>query len=233
MSLLEFDRVDKFFGHGVGSRVALREVSLRIEPGESVAVWGRRRSGRSTLLRVAAGIERPDAGIVRFEGHDLGARRSHVLGSGIAYCRKTFRASEGELVLDHLTIGQLARGVSPSDAWKRAREALETADCAGCASRRPTELDGAETMHVAIARAIALRPRLLLVDEPTIGVELRARDRILLLLDSLAEDGMAVLRTTGESACLTGCRPLMISEGELRGASAGELAPVVPLRKSA
>lgn len=233
MSLLEFDHVDKSFGRGVGSRTALRDVSLRIEPGEAVTVWGRRRSGRSTLLRVAAGIEQPDGGAVRFEGRDLTARGPAVLGSGIAYCRKTFRPSEGELIVDHLTIGLLARGVSPSVASTRAHEALERADCSACASRRPGELDGGETMRVAIARAISLAPRLLLVDEPTIGVDLLARDSILLLLHSLARDGMAILSSTGESSCLTGSRALTLSEGELRGTSAAELASVVPLRRSA
>ncbi len=233
MTLLEFEGVAKSFGRGVQRRVALRNVSLEIAQGEIVAVWGMRRSGRSTLLRVAAGIEQPDAGVVRFEGRDLAERGCDVLGAGIAYCRKSFRRSEGELVIDHLTVGQLARGVPPALAWRRARAALERTGTASCANRRPNELDSAEGMQVAIARAIALQPKLLLVDEPTIGIDLLARDAILLLLRSLADDGLAVLSSTGESTGLTGARALSLSDGELHGVPARGLAPVIPLRRSA
>jgi ABC-type multidrug transport system ATPase subunit len=233
MSLLELDCVGKAFGRGAQRRVVLRNVSLELAAGEVVAVWGMRRSGRSTLLRVAAGIEQPDGGTVRYDGADLAARGGDVLGGGIGYCRKSFRRSEGELVIDHLTVGQLARGVAPALAWKQARAALERTGAAACATRRPNELDGAESVQVAIARAIALQPRVLLVDEPTIGVDLLARDTILLLLRSLADDGLAVLMSTGESTGLTGSRALSLSDGELHGVPAKDLAPVIPLRRSA
>ena len=125
MSLLALEHVEKAYGSGSGRHVVLRDVSLEIEAGEMVAVWGLRRSGRSTLLRVAAGIEAPDAGSVRFEGHDLRGRSRgrEALGEQIGYCRKTFRPSEGRLVIDHLIVGQLARGERPrtrrpARAWR-------------------------------------------------------------------------------------------------------------------
>ena len=92
MSLLALEHVEKAYGSGSGRHVVLRDVSLEIEAGEMVAVWGLRRSGRSTLLRVAAGIEAPDAGSVRFEGHDLRGRSRgrEALGEQIGYCRKSW-----------------------------------------------------------------------------------------------------------------------------------------------
>jgi ABC-type sugar transport system ATPase subunit len=232
MSLLELERVSKCYGR-LNERVALRDVSLQIEAGEMVAVWGMRRSGRSTLLRIAAGVEPPDTGVVRFEGHDLSDRRGERLGDGIGYCRRTFRPSEGQLVRDHLIVGLLARGVSLSLAASRARAALERVEMGRCATLRPSELDCAEAVRVAIARALAFAPRLLLIDEPTIGVDMLARDGILLLLQSLAQEGMAILASTGESPGLSGARALTLSEGELHGRRARELATVVPLRRSA
>jgi|CZKG01.1.fsa_nt_gi ABC-type multidrug transport system ATPase subunit len=233
MSLLELEHVEKSYGRGPCTQTVLRDVCLEVEAGEIVAVWGMRRSGRSTLLRVAAGIEPPNAGTVRFDGRDLRDRRCEVLGGDIAYCRKTFRPSEGAVTLDHLTVGQLARGVTPSVAISRARAALERAGAEACAARRPGELDGEECVRVAVARALALDPRVLLIDEPTIGVEMLARDGILTLLRSLADDGMAIVRTTGETTGLSGARALTLSEGELHGESRRRLAPVLPLRRSA
>jgi ABC-type multidrug transport system ATPase subunit len=233
MALLELDHVEKSFGRGPYKQTALRDVCLEIEAGEMIAVWGLRRSGRSTLLRVIAGIELPDAGVVRFAGRDLRDRHCEVLGGEIAYCRKTFRASEGDVTLDHLAVGQLARGVAPSLALSRARAALERAGAEACAARRPSELDCAECVRVAVARALVLQPSVLLIDEPTVGVDLLARDEILTMLRSLADDGMALVSTTGETTGLSGARALTLSEGELHGGPRRELAPVVPLRRSA
>jgi ABC-type multidrug transport system ATPase subunit len=233
MSLLELRSVSKRYGRGTRQRIALTDVSLDVEPGEIVSVWGRRRSGRSTLLRVAAGIETPDSGTVCFEGRDLRGRCGEMLGRGIGYCRTTFHASEGDAVLDHLTVGQCARGVTPQAAAERAREALQRAGALACTSLRPGELDCDELVRVAIARALVLEPRLLLIDEPTIGVDPLARDAILLLLQSLARQGIAVLASTGESTGLSGARALALSDGELHGRSAPELAPVVHLRRPA
>jgi ABC-type sugar transport system ATPase subunit len=233
MSLLELRRVSKRYGRGARERTALKDVSLEINAGELVSVWGRRRSGRSTLLRVAAGVEPADAGSVRFDGRELSGRRGEMLGAGIGYCRTTFHASEGEVVLDHVLVGQYARSVSPPLACARARTALERTGVERCAAQRPGELDCEEAVRVAIARAIALQPRLLLIDEPTIGVDVLARDGILLLLQSLAGEGIAVLTTTGESTGLSGARALSLSDGELHGAPPRELATVVTLRRHA
>ncbi len=233
MSLLELRRVSKRYGRGMRERVALKNVSLQVDAGELVSVWGRRRSGRSTLLRVAGGVEAPDEGMVCFDGRELSGRCGEMLGHSIGYCRTTFQASEGEAVLDHVMVGQYAHGISPSLAEVRARAALERAGAQRCAARRPGELDCDEIVRVAIARALALDPRLLLVDEPTIGVDLLARDGILLLLQSLAREGTAVLMSTGEATGLSGARALTLSDGELHGAPARELAAVVPLRRPA
>lgn len=232
MSLLELEHVGKCYGR-LNEHVVLRDVSLQIEAGEMVAIWGTRRSGRSTLLRVAAGIETPDTGAARFEGRDLGDHRDQVLGDGIGYCRRTFRASEGRLVLDHLIVGLIARGVPLSQAASRACAALERAEVCCCAALRPVELDRAEAVRAAIARALVLEPKLLIIDEPTIGVDLLARDGILMLLHSLARDGVAILASTGDSPGLSGARALTLSDGELHGPKARELATIVPLRRSA
>jgi ABC-type multidrug transport system ATPase subunit len=237
MSLLELRNVGRRYGDGPRERVALRDVSLALDAGELVAVLGMRRSGRSTLLRVAAGVEMPDTGVVSFAGRDLAHRRGEDLGGEIGYCRRTFHPAEGETVLEQLIVGQLTRGAPAIQARLYARSALKRVGAEQCAAFTPGDLNGAEVVRVAIARALVFRPKVLVIDEPTIGVDLLERDQILLLLRSLANDGIAVLISTGEGTCLSGAdRALSLGDGELRGSLVPELASVTqlhPLRRPA
>jgi ABC-type multidrug transport system ATPase subunit len=232
MSLLALDNVAKRYGSGAGVRIALRNVSFALESGELVVVWGRRRSGRSTLLRVAAGIERPDSGLICLEGQDI--RRSSTNGlETIAYCRTAFAPAEGQLMIDQLVLGQLSRGVAPGTARDRAREALRRVDAEYLLPLRPADLDPTERVRAAIARGLVRQPRLLVIDEPTIGIDLLDRAGILSLLRSLADRGIAVLTSTADAAGLENAdRALTLSDGELTGSAAPERATVIPLRRA-
>lgn len=235
MALLELERVSKRFGRGSGERIALQDVTLELDTGELVGVWGRRRSGRSTLLRVAAGIERPDEGIVRMQGRGLAGPRPEELRAQARFCRRTFRAAEGNTVLEQLITGQLVRGASLDQAHVHARRALARVGAQHSASLRPGDMDGAEAIRVAIARAIVREPKLLVIDEPTLGVDLPVRDEILALLRGLANEGIAVLYSVTDTAGLTGSdRALSLAKGSLSGElSTPGLAPVVSLRRAA
>ena len=234
MSLLALENVCKCYRDGPRERVVLQNTSLELEAGELVVVWGMRRSGRSTLLRVAAGVEAPDTGVVRFEGRDVAGRVDGVLGDGIGYCRKALRWTEGQGVLDQVLVSLLVRGISPAAAEKRAREALRLSGAERLAGLQLRDLDSAETARVALARTLALSPRLLIVDEPTSGVDLLERDGILSLLRRLADDGIAVLASASESTELAGAdRALALSDGELRGALQPQLASIVALHPPA
>jgi ABC-type lipoprotein export system ATPase subunit len=229
MSLLELERVSKRRRGSPAQRDVLREVSLELDSGEYVVIWGLRGSGRSTLLSVAAGIEDPDSGAVRFQGTDLAQLRGHALGEGIGYCHKRLRG-EGEGILEDVMMGLLARGVPSPQARSRAYGALERAGVQDQALAVPGDLDACGAVRVALARTLALQPRLLVIDEPTTGVELTERDGILLLLRSLANEGIAVLASSMEPTGLSGAdRTLALSDGELRGALKPSLGTVVPL----
>jgi ABC-type multidrug transport system ATPase subunit len=226
--------VSKSYSDRGRERFALRDVSLQIEAGELVVVWGLRRAGRSTLMRVAAGIESPDSGAVRFEGRDLADHGESLLGAEIGYVQKRLRSGEWQTALDEAMVGVLAHGVGPTEARARASAALERVDAARWAGLQLGELDSAETVRVALARTLALRPRLLVIDDPVKGVELIDRDAILLLLRSLADEGTAVLASALDVTALSGAdRALALGDGELRGDLGGKLAPVLPLRQAA
>lgn len=232
--LLELEHVGKSYSRG--SRVALDDVSLVIDAGEMVTVWGERRSGRSTLLRIAAGIEAPDTGVVRFAGRDATERGGVMFGGGVSYCRREFRLYRGPTVLDQLMASQLARRVSQSAALTHAWRALERVDAGWCATLIATELKIEETVRVAVARALTSDPRLIVVDEPTIGVDSLKRDNILELLRTLADNGIAILASAGDGTELLGAdRVLSLSKGKLHGELTPSLASVndLSLRRQA
>jgi ABC-type ATPase involved in cell division len=229
VSLLSLQGVGKRYRRGRREYVALRDVSLSVEHGELVCVLGPRKSGRSTLLRIAAGLELPDDGVVQFEGVDLSSVSS-AIGRRIAYCRTSFSELEGERVLDHVATGLLARAAALPSARRSAEDVLSRMGVAGCAHLRPHELDGAECVRVGIARAMIASPTLLVIDEPTIMVGQLESDPILRLLRTIADDGVAVLMSTADAMCLSGVdRAMSLDEGELRGEVQSSKADVIPL----
>jgi ABC-type lipoprotein export system ATPase subunit len=232
MSMLELEGIYKRCADAGGERIVLRDVSLEADPGELVVVWGLRRSGRSTLLRVAAGIEPTDAGVVRFDGHDLANQGERLLGDGIGYCQKTLRFTDGQSALDHAMVGLLSRWVSPATAGDRTPKTPRRAGAGECAEMMQRDLSNAEAVRVALARTLTLQPRMIVIDEPVKGVELTDRDGILSLLRSLADEGITVLASTGESTGLSQAdRGLVLGDGELRGAPTQQPATVLPLRR--
>lgn len=234
MSLLELEHVVRTCAHGVHRRAVLRDVSLRIDAGEMVTILGERRSGRSTLLRIACGIEPIDGGVVRFRGTNLRSRRARTLGEGIGYCSRAVHTMEGRLVLDELMAGQLARGIPAALSRQRAVDALQQVGAPHCAVRLLHDLDPAEAVRVSLARSLALSPALIVIDEPVKGVDLLERDEVLRVLRGIADSGVAVLMSAGEATALSGAdRALVLADGLLRGSLAPELAQVLPLRRHA
>jgi energy-coupling factor transporter ATP-binding protein EcfA2 len=234
MTLLEFREVCKRTGYAGREVVVLDRATLRIDAGELVALWGLRHSGRTTLLRLAAGIDAPESGTVRFDGRDLAEHNEDLLGSEISYCQEPFRDAGAQTVTHELIVGLLVNGFSRRNARERAAEMLERVGAAQLATRRISELDAGERIRVAIADSLSMAPRLLVIDEPVAGVELHDRDGILLLLRALADQGTAVLMSVGDTTGLTGAdQALTIGDGELSGSVKQRLAPVIDLRPAA
>jgi putative ABC transport system ATP-binding protein len=233
MSMLELRSVGKQHVRGSRRIEVLREVSLEIDAGELVAVWGLRRSGRSTLLAVAAGVDAPDTGVVLFEGNDLNARGTTGLGDGIGYCSQGVGTPSRRRVIDNVRARLLARGVPVPATHSRAQRALERAGVERCSELTLGDLDGAEVVRVAIACALVLGPRLLVIDEPAKGVDLLDRDEIVLLLRSLADEGIAILVSDGDGSGLSDAdRSLSLAGGELRGKTSPDIGALLPLRRA-
>jgi len=228
VSLLELEHATKRFTSGQRETHVLRDVSLELDAGELVAVYGLRRSGRTTLLRAAAGIVPLDEGVVRFEGRDLAGRTGEALGVAIGYCSPLFDPAHGGVVADQVAVGLLARGIGRTRARAQAEEALERVAVSDAAHLAPRDLHLDELVRAGIARALVTAPRVLLLDEPTNGVDVHERDGIVALLRELAAGGMAILATTGES--LAGAdRMLTLDAGRLRAGDASDPERVVAL----
>ncbi|MBB4660796.1 ATP-binding cassette domain-containing protein [Conexibacter arvalis] len=226
-ALLSIERVTHRYS---AKAIGLDDASLQLDAGGFVAVWGPPRSGRTTLLEVAAGLLDPDEGAVRFDG---GPPRV-ALGreAGIAWAvdgPEAFIAAAGERVIDQVAWPAL-RLTSRWRARDRADELLMRCGVDGLADAEPWQLSHAERVRVLLARALVNRPRLVLLDEPAAGSPKPERERLWELLRALVrEEGLAVLATDHDGHAFAGARALTLQRGALRGEPTRPPAPVVSL----
>lgn len=234
LSLAEVTKRYPRGAHASREQVALREITLEVGASEFVAIWGRRRSGRTTLLEVCAGMEAPTTGTVRFEGRNLAEHRVVGVRSGIGFAHPHFSRMYGVSV-EQIATPLLKTHLRLEEAQMRAYDLLERLGAAACAELAPDDLESHELVRVMLARALVMSPKLVLLDAPTSGIPAPERDAIFALLRTLAtSDGVAVLMAVDEVPGLAGVadRLLAISSGELRGETASpEPAPVLPLRR--
>jgi ABC-type multidrug transport system ATPase subunit len=202
--LLCLESVCKSFSHGAHVQQVLRDVSLRLDGGQVAAVRGDRFAGKTMLLRIAAGIERPSSGTLCFEGVDLGrlasSVRGRLLGDVIAWCDRSDPGVDlrvRDLVALSLLMG---RSDGSRQALRRADAALEQLDALGCARKRWVELSTWERMLVSLARGVVCEPRLLIVDDLLDGLGgLRTMDAAHLLRDLSERVGCAVLLSSSDA----------------------------------
>ena len=233
MTLLALEHISKTYVRARRKLRALDDVSLEVGAGEIVGVWGRRFSGRTTLLRIAAGLETPDGGRVLLDGTDVGDHPEGVVRRRIAYCHTSFAPAHAELVVEHVAVPLLALGTRIDRACTRAQAMLDRVGAGACAEMRPHELAQGELVRVVLARALLQQPQLLLIDEPTSGVDLLERDDLLTTLRVIAKDEHVALLLTGSgTAEIAGAdRVLSLSEGELQGDAVPQAAEVVPFKR--
>jgi putative ABC transport system ATP-binding protein len=183
--ILTADKVSKSFG----DQPALREISIRVRAGEIVAVTGASGSGKSTLLHCLAGILRPDAGEIRFDGAALPADDRKLCA--LRRTRFGFVFQFGQLVPELTCAENVALPLRLQKVGGRAARAaahvwLDRLDVGRLGKKRPGELSGGEGQRVAIARALVTQPRVIFADEPTGALDSLNGEKVMMLLTEAA-----------------------------------------------
>lgn len=197
--LLSLDGVRKSYWRGPHETVVLADVSMRVQVGELVAVWGQRAAGKTTLALVAAGLETPDRGIVSFDGRDLAERRhgrTPRLREGIGWVQRTGpQSGDFRMIVDYVALPLLGTH-SPRGARRRASSMLKRLGVADCAGARWGSLTDGERTLVALAHALVREPKLLVADDPTANLNVLQREEVVGLLRRAAdEEGLGILIT--------------------------------------
>ena len=200
---------------------ALDGVDLAVAPGEAVAVMGPSGSGKSTLLNLVAGLDRPTSGEIEVAGTVLNKlsetalarfRRRHI---GIVF--QFFHLLDDLTARDNVLLPAQLAGMSRRDARARADELLAILGLTAKADSYPARLSGGERQRIAIARALANRPPLLLADEPTGAVDAATGTQVAELLRELNRDGQTVLLVTHDANLAARCatRIVEVRDGRL------------------
>jgi putative ABC transport system ATP-binding protein len=197
--------VTKLYQKGRRTVPAVRDLDLVIEDGEWLAVQGRTGHGKSTLLNLLGGLDRPTQGTVELDGTDLGALRESQLtrlrAAAVGFIFQTFNLIPTLSAAENVEAALIPLRVGIADRRIRIAAALDSVGLADRSLHLPSELSGGQQQRVAIARALVKEPKVLLADEPTGNLDEDTRDEIIGLLEKLwRERGLTLVLVTHDSA---------------------------------
>lgn len=219
--MLELEGARKYYPTDAGDIRAVDDISLKIRPGELVALFGPSGSGKTTLLLLAAGLLRCDAGKVCFEDRDLGAlSKAEVLEhrrTKLGFVFQNFNLVPGMDAEENVMLPLLLRGVHHREASRRALASLDDVGLLSRAGHPPAKLSGGEQQRVSIARALVGEPKLILADEPTGNLDSETGNVVLDLLSSLPREREVAMVLVTHDARVVGYtdRVLAMRDGKL------------------
>lgn len=195
--MVSIRNVNKHFGE----LHVLRDITLDVRRGEVVVVLGPSGSGKSTLCRTINRLESVDSGTITIDGDRLPTegRKLAELRSEVGMVFQSFNLFAHKTVLENVTLAPVkVRKTRPQDARRRAMELLERVGVADQANKHPAQLSGGQQQRVAIARSLAMEPKVMLFDEPTSALDPEMINEVLDVMSALAADGMTMMVITHE-----------------------------------
>ncbi len=210
--MLEVRHISKTYG----SHPVLQDISFTVTRGETVCLLGPSGGGKSTILRIIAGLEIPDAGQVLWQGEDITYVPPHKRGFGLMF--QDYALFPHMSVWENVAFGLRMQGLSRAEIERRVRDALERVNMWTFAHRRVTDLSGGEQQRVALARTLAPRPTLLMLDEPLGSLDRALREQLLEDLRHILreEDTPAIYVTHDqEEAFAIADRIILLREGHI------------------
>jgi lipoprotein-releasing system ATP-binding protein len=222
MALVQVDGLNKFYSGGRERLHVLRDLTLTVAEGEMVAVVGASGVGKSTLLHVLGGLDRADSGVVSVTGRPLGDLNDAALVSfrnkQVGFVFQFHHLLPEFTALENVEMPMRIAGLPLSEARSRATELLTRVGLAERVEHRPSMLSGGEQQRVAVARALVMRPALLLADEPTGDLDEPTAESLHALLRQMhAEHGLTSVIATHNPKLAAACdRVLRLENGQLR-----------------
>ena len=219
-AVIELRDVSKTYGSGAAATKAVSAVTMTVERGSWVAIMGPSGHGKSTLLQLMGGLDRPSAGRIMLHGAELGtldaAELASIRAQRIGFVFQFFNLLPHLTALENVEIALWLGGAR--DTHRRAMELLERLGLADKARHLPAMLSAGQQQRVAIARALANEPDILLMDEPTGNLDSAAEAELLTLLGELHQAGKTLLMVTHNPAVAQRAeRVLHVKDGEIVG----------------
>ena len=220
LPVVRLEGVGRTYGTRYAPVYALTDVTTSINYGELLAITGPSGSGKSTLLNLIGTLDRPTAGRITIDGHDLAALGDRQLSAlrarRIGFVFQDCHLAEGTSALDNVADGLLYTGLPRAKRRQRAENALHTVGLGHRLRHRPEQLSGGERQRVAIARAVVGDPALLLADEPTGALDTRAGEVVVQILKELNAAGTTVVVITHNTELAAALpRTLQVRDGRL------------------
>ncbi len=220
--MYELTGVTKQYQTKRGPVTALNGIDLRIEDGELLAVQGPTGHGKSTLLQMLGGLDRPTSGAVRFDGQQLDTlserRMTDLRARNFGFVFQTFNLVQTLSAAENVEAALVPLGVGAEERRRRAVVALDEVGLADRLHHVPAELSGGQQQRVAIARALVKQPKVILADEPTGNLDEGTRDEIIAIIEGLwKERGLTVIMVTHDSVVARRAPKIAwISKGNLK-----------------
>ena len=210
MALIEMNGIRKCYAMGGQTVDALRHVDLAIRANEYVAIVGSSGSGKSTLMNIIGCLDTPSAGSYRLNGKDVQALGDVDLASirnrEVGFVFQSFNLLARADALCNVVQPLIYQGVGFKERRRRGLQALAQVGLSDRAGHRPSELSGGQRQRVAIARALVAEPSILLADEPTGNLDVRATRQVMALFDALHAQGQTVIVVTHEADIAAHCQ---------------------------